>query len=158
MPGLTTASGTCLSVSTGNPASWNAAGFAALTWTTVGELESIPEFIIEHAQANFTNLCTGKSKILKGSENPISGDVMVGMDRDDAGQAMMTTARQSKTQELSFKIAEPNGDIVYFKALVMKEKIVGGDGPDDVRKGMYGVAVQTPAGLNDQTFVIVNAA
>lgn len=158
MPGLTTASGTCLAVSTAAPATWNSAGFAALTWQTVGELETLPEFIIEHAQANFTNLCTGKSKILKGSENPISGDVIVGLDRDDAGQVMMTAARKSKTQELSVKISEPNGDIVYFKALVMKEKIVGGQGANDVRMGTFGLAVQTPAGLTDDTFVIVNAA
>jgi hypothetical protein len=154
---VSTAAGTCLSVSTAAPATWNTAGFGALTWTTVGELESIPEFIIEHAQANFTNLCTGKTSVLKGSENPISGDVSVGMDRDDAGQVMMTAARKSKTQVLSAKILEPNGDIVYFRAQVTKELITGGAGPNDIRKGMFGLAVQAPTGLNDDTFVVVNA-
>jgi hypothetical protein len=152
-----TAAGTCLSVSTAAPAAWTAAGFAALTWTTVGELESIPEFIIEHATANFTNLCTGKTSVLKASENPSSGDVMVGMDRDDAGQVVMTAARKSKTQVLSLRIAEPNGDIVYFRAQVTKEKIVGGNGANDVRMGMFGLAVQAPAGATDDTFVVFNA-
>jgi hypothetical protein len=154
---VSTAAGTCLAVSIAAPATWNTAGFGALTWTTVGELESLPEFIIEHAQANFTSLCTGKTSVLKGSENPISGDVSVGMDRDDAGQTMMTAARKSKTQVLSARISEPNGDIVYFRTQVSKELITGGSGPNDIRKGMFGLAVQAPTGLNDDTFVVVNA-
>ncbi len=149
-------SGTCLSVSAASPATYNAAGFAALTWTQVGELESVGEFTINHATVTFANLCSGKTTIAKGAEEPVSIEVGVALDRDDAGQTLMTTARQSLTATYSFKIAEANGDIVYFQAFVMRERITGGAGVNDVKMGGYTLGVKAPA--TGETAVVVNAA
>lgn len=148
--------GTCLSVSAAAPATHDATGFAALTWTQVGELESIGEFVINHATVTFTNLCTGKTSVSKGAEEAITVPIGVALDRDDAGQALMTTARASLTAVYSFKVAESNGDIVYFRAHVMSERITGGSGVNDTKMGGYSLGIKAPA--SGDTAVVVNAA
>jgi hypothetical protein len=147
--------GTCLSVSAAAPATHDATGFGALAWTQVGELESIGEFNITHAAVTFANLCSGKTSISKGAEEPVSVDVGVALDRDDAGQALMTTARKSLTAVVSLKVAEANGDIVYFRAHVMSERITGGAGVNDTKMGAYSLGVKAPA--TGDTAIVVNA-
>lgn len=151
-----TGAGTCLSVSAGAPATHDQTGFTALTWTQVGELESIGEIKISHAAVTFTNLCTGKTSVTKGAEEAINTNIVVALDRDDAGQALMTTARKSLTAVYSFKVLESNGDISYFRAYVMGEVITGGSGVNDVKKGGYDLGISAPA--TGDTVVVVNAA
>jgi hypothetical protein len=149
--------GTCLAVSAAAPATHNAAGFAALTWTTVGELESIGELTINHATVSFTNLCTARTSVSKGAEEPVTVAIGVAMDRDDAGQALMTTARKSLTAVYSFRIQEANGDIAYFRAHVMSERIAGGSGVNEIKMGAYSLGVKAAALAIDETVVVVNA-
>lgn len=148
--------GTCLSVSAAAPTTHDAAGFAALTWTQVGELESIGELKITHATVTFASLCTGKTSVTKGAEEAVTVPVVVALDRDDAGQTLMTTARKSLTALYSFKIAESNGDIVYFRAYVMSEVVTGGAGVNDIKKGGYDLGLNAPT--SGDTAVVVNAA
>lgn len=147
-------SGTCVSVSITAPATHNTAGFDALTWTQVGELESIGDVAIQHASVTFPNLCTGKTSTLKGTEEGITLPIGVGLDRDDAGQVIMTAARASLTQILSLKISEANGDALYLRAYVMGETITYGDG-NSVKRASYSLGVVAPA--SGDTIVVKNA-
>ena len=149
-----TGTGTCVSVSIGVPATHDAAGFAALTYTTVGELESVPEAELGHALVSFQNLCTGKTSIAKGAEEQIEIALGVAMDRDDAGQALMTTARKSLTQVMAVRIVDNAGDTQYFRGLVLGERIFGGAGANDIRMGQYRLGVVAPA--TGDTIVVVN--
>lgn len=148
-------SGTCVSVSASAPATHDSSGFAALTFTAVGELETIGDIAIAHAAVNFANLCTGKTTTLKGGEEAINVPIGVGLDRDDAGQALMTTARASLTAIYSFKISEANGDAMYFRAYVMGETITYG-GVTDPKKASYALGIVKPG--SGATIVVVNAA
>lgn len=140
--------GTCVSVSAAAPATFDEAGFAALTYDQVGELETFPEFKITHAAVTFTNLCTGVTDTSKGAAEAINIDIGLAMDRSDAGQAIMSTARASLTAQVSIRVTESDGATLYFRALVMSEVLAGGAGSNDVRKGMYGLGVKTqPSGL-----------
>lgn len=151
-----TGSGTCVSISSAAPATHDVTGFAALTYTTLGELETVGEINIRHESVNFTNLCSGKTSLIKGAEQGVEFDIGVAMDRDDAGQAMMTTARKSLTAKLSIKIVDSAGDTVYLRAFVMGERIAGGAGPNDVRMNVYNIGVTAPA--TGDTAVVVLAA
>lgn len=151
-----TGSGTCVSVSASTPATHNAAGFAALTYTQLGELESLGEINIRHDSASFANLCTGKTTIIKGAEQGIEFDITVAMDRDDAGQAIMTTARKGLNDKVAIKIVDNAGDTVYVLAYVMGERIAGGAGVNDVRMNVYSLGVIAPASAD--TAVVVPAA
>ena len=147
--------GTCLSVSAAAPATHNAAGFEALAFTQVGELESIGELTINHATVSFANLCTARTTVTKGAEEAITVEVGVALDRNDAGQALMTTARKSLTALCSFKISESNGDAVYFQAYVMRERIAGGSGINDTKMGGYTLGLKAPA--SGETIVVTIA-
>ena len=81
--------------------------------------------------------------------------VGVALDRDDAGQVLMTAARSSLTAIYSFRVAEANGDIVYFVAHVMSERITGGSGVNDTKMGGYSLGVKAQPAA--ETFVVVNA-
>jgi hypothetical protein len=150
-----TGSGTCVSVSAASPSTHDATGFAALTYTQLGELETVGEINAQHSSANFANLCTGKTSIVKGSEDAIQFDIGVAMDRSDAGQAMMTTARKSQTAKVSLKIVDSAGDTVYVQCYVLSERIAGGAGVNDVRMGNYGLGVIAPS--TGDTAVVVLA-
>lgn len=150
-----TGAGTCLSVSAALPATHDSAGFVALTWTQVGELESLSEITVTHTSSSFTNLCTGKTSVNKGAEEAVTANVACALDRDDAGQVLMTAGRKSLTGIYSFKVAEANGDIVYFKASVMSERITGGSGVNDTKMGGYSLGVKAQAAAD--TFIVVNA-
>lgn len=138
-------SGTCVSVSAASPATHDGAGFAALTYTTLGELESLGEINIRNASVNFANLCTGKTSLLKGAEEGVEFDIGVAMDREDAGQAIMKTARESLTAKVSIRIVDNAGDTVYVEAFVMGERVAGGAGVNDVRMNVYTIGVIAPA-------------
>lgn len=148
--------GTCLSVSITAPATHNAVGFAALTYTAVGELETVADVTQTRAAITFKNLCTGKTSTLKGSEEGVTIAVTAALDRDDAGQALMATAYASNTQILSVRIAEANGDILYFRAYVMANTVAYGGGPDEVKRRSYSLGVVAPS-TSDPTIVEVNA-
>ena len=153
-----TGSGTCIAVSAGSPATHNQAGFAALTYTQLGEVESLGAIDIRSAAVSFANLCSGKTSRAKGVEEAIDFDITVAMDRDDAGQAIMSTARANRTAMVAIRITENSGDIAYLRAYVMGERLAGGAGINDIRMNVYSLGVVAPAGANDDTVVVVNAA
>lgn len=146
--------GTCLSVSVAAPATQTSVGFAALTWTTVGELESVGDVAMTRAAVTFANMCTAKTTTLKGVEEGITIPIAVALDRDDAGQALMNTAYASNTQVLSVRVTEANGDILYMRAFVMGKSIVYG-GVTDVKKCNYSLGVVAPT--TGDTIVEFNA-
>lgn len=139
-----------LAVSAGLPATHNIAGFAALTWTSVGELETLGDLVISHTPVTFKNLTTGKTSTLKGGEEPVTLPVVCALDRSDAGQVIMVAARKSKNN-YSFRVTEPDGSITYFLGKVMKSGATY-PGPDDVIRAPYDIGVMTPSGSGD-TFV-----
>lgn len=147
--------GTCVSVSASLPATFDAAGYAALTYTQVGELEAIGEINVTHATVTFQNMCTGKTSTLKGAEEPVTVQLDVALDRDDAGQTILATARKSLTSRVAIKVAEANGDVVYFHGFVMSDTINYG-GINEVKKATYNIGVVAPA--TGDTILVVNAA
>jgi hypothetical protein len=145
--------GTCVSVSATLPATFNEAGYDALTFTQVGELEAIGEINVRHASVTFQNMCSGKTSTLKGAEEPVEITIDVAIDRDDAGQVIMTSARKSLTQKVAIKVSEADGDAVYFHGYVMSDTINYG-GINEIKKAQYTIGVVAPA--TGETVLVVN--
>ena len=78
--------GTIVSVANASPATYNAAGFAALTWIACGELAELPSFGAEAALATHTPLKTGIVAKRRGSLNYGSVALTMAVSDDDAGQ------------------------------------------------------------------------
>lgn len=123
----TTFAGTKVSISAGVPASYDATGFAALTYTEIGEIvtapgsggttyEDVPVSVIgRRATLHF-----------KGTSDQPEETMEVLVVRDDQGQNLALTARDSDDQH-AFKVEYGNGEIDYYQALVYGFVGAGGD-------------------------------
>lgn len=121
-----TSAGTTIKLSAGTPATFNAAGYAALIWTTIGEVTDLGEFGREFNLVTHNPLGSRGTVKKKGSFNEGSITLQLGLDTDDAGQILAKTAHLSDN-DYSFEIATQNGDKYYFQAQVMSFKVgVGG--------------------------------
>ena len=128
-------SGTILSVSATLPATEDAAGYEALTFTAVGEVTTIPEIGRNSDLITHTPVADRKTYKLKGNYNDGALGLEMGRATDDAGQAILVTARDSD-DPIAFSITyndDPGGTgssptIQYFQGLVMSYTTNTGDG------------------------------
>jgi hypothetical protein len=115
---LTEGIGGFLSVSAATPATFNAAGYAALSWTEVGEASEIPEFGATHAVVTFTPLKSGIVNKFHGELDYGSITLPLGYDSADAGQVILRAALVSKN-EISFRETRSDGTVRYIMGKVM---------------------------------------
>lgn len=127
--GSTTAAGSTLAMSVAHPATEDAAGYVALTYTTIGGVEKIGGFGAVFAKVEFQPLSGPKEKH-KGSADYGSLAPSMAFDDADAGQTMLRTASDDATSTLySFKITFPSGAIRYSQGRVFgfPENVDGAD-------------------------------
>lgn len=117
-----TSAGTTLKVSANAPATFNVAGYSALTFTAVGEITDLGEFGREFALVTHNPVGTRGTQKFKGSFNEGTMNLTLGLDTDDAGQVLMKAASLADTA-YSFEVTTQNGDIYYFQAMVMSFKV-----------------------------------
>jgi hypothetical protein len=137
--------GTCVSVSAATPATHDAAGFVALTYTQVGELESLAELTVNHTSVTFANLCTGRTSVNKGAEDPIEFDITCADDPADAGQTILRTARASLTATVAVRIVDQTGVTKYARGYVMSSREAGGAGINDTMLTTFRIGAIAPA-------------
>lgn len=110
--------GGCLSVVAALPATFDAAGYAALTWIDVEKAGEIPEYGPEHATVKFTPIKTGIVDKLHGELDYGSFTLTGAKDPDDAGQVILENARRTK-DEIAFRETRSDGTVQYFSGKVM---------------------------------------
>jgi len=113
-----TSAGTKLYMSASLPATYNQAGFAALSFTEVGEISDLGEFGRQYNLVTFNPLGDRRTVKRKGSYN--DGTIAAQMARvpTDAGQIIVTAAVNSDLSR-SIKIVLQNGTIFYTTVQVM---------------------------------------
>lgn len=114
--GSITAAGSALAVSAGVPATQDAAGYAALTYTEVGGVEKIGAIGAVYAKVEFQPLKGPKQKH-KGSRDNGSLQPSMAHDDEDAGQTIVRTAADANTL-LANRVTYPDGAIRYFQGRV----------------------------------------
>jgi len=114
---LTEGIGGFLSVSAATPATFDAAGYVALSWTEVGEASEVPEFGAAHAVVTFTSLKNGIDNKFHGALNYGSITIPLGYDSADAGQIILLAALASK-DAISFRETRSDGTIRYIMGKV----------------------------------------
>lgn len=121
-----TSAGTTIAIAAAQPATFDAAGYAALTPTLIGEVTDLGEFGREYALVTHNPVGNRGTVKRKGSTNAGTMTLALGLDGDDAGQVLLKAASVSD-DDYSFKVTLQNGDVFYFQAQVMSFKIgVGG--------------------------------
>lgn len=139
---FSTVAGTILSISAAAPATHDAAGFAALTWTAVGELTDIPSVVgREYNIVTHSPVSSAQVTQKKGSYTLPQADAVCAWDEDDAGQILIKTASESNNI-YSFKVVKQDGAIRYFTAQV--SKFIEENGTvDNVVTGSFSLLRQT---------------
>lgn len=136
-----TVAGTAVSISAAAPATFDSTGYAALTWTVVGNIEDGGEHGREYAEVTFNPIDTRGTRKFKGSFNEGSKTLSLAYDSDDAGMIVLKTALASDA-DFSFKVAYPGGDIDYFQAKVLTlTKATGG--VDTMRMASVSLSITT---------------
>jgi hypothetical protein len=118
---IMTSAGSTLGISASLPATEDATGYNALTYTSVGEITDLGEFGTEYSTVNFTALGNRRVRKFKGSYNNGALQLQLGRDTADAGQTLLRTALASDN-DYSFKVTLQNGTKLYFKGKVMSYK------------------------------------
>jgi hypothetical protein len=117
-----TSAGSTLKISATTPATFDSAGYAALTFTNVGEITDLGEFGREYALVTHNPIGSRGTVKKKGSFNEGTMALKLGLDTDDAGQILVKAASLSDA-DYSFLITSQNGDKYYFQAQVMNFKV-----------------------------------
>lgn len=117
-----TSAGTTIGIVAAAPATYDATGYAALTFVTIGEVTDLGEFGREYALVTHNPIDDRGTVKKKGSFNEGSMSLTVGLDTDDAGQILAKTASKSDA-DYSFEVTTQNGDVYYFRAQVMSFKV-----------------------------------
>lgn len=112
MTNVITAAGTTFAISAGLPASHDAVGFAALTFTPIGELVDGGSAGKSFNKVPHSPLSEREVLDLKGSYTQGTRSIALGHDLADAGQVLMQTALDSDSP-YSFSITFQNGEIHY---------------------------------------------
>lgn len=139
-----TSAGTTLKISASAPASFNVAGYSALTFTAVGEITDLGEFGREFTLVTHNPVGSRGTQKFKGSFNEGTMNLSLGLDTDDAGQVLMKAASLSDGP-YSFEVTTQNGDTYYFQAMVMSFK-VGVGSVDSITTATCTLELTTSAG------------
>ena len=121
-----TSAGSLLKISAGVPATFNTAGYSALTYTTIGEITDFGEFGREYTLVTHNPVANRGTVKFKGSFNEGTMTLQLGLDTDDAGQILAKAAVNSDNN-YAFEMTTQNGDKYYFQAQVMNFKVGVGD-------------------------------
>ena len=112
-----TSAGTDISICANAPATYDAIGFAALTWISIGEVTELGEFGRVYNIVKLNLLKDRRTVKRKGSYD--DGTVAAQMARvpDDAGQAILVAAVNSDSS-YSIKVTLQDGTKFYFSAQI----------------------------------------
>lgn len=115
---IQTTAGTTLSIGAA-PATLDAAGFGAVSYTAVGEITDLGQFSYgTYTEVKVTSVGNRQTRKLKGSYDNGTMTLKMSLDSADAGQIAMKTANSSDADH-SIKVVLQDGSIKYFTAKVM---------------------------------------
>lgn len=136
-----TVAGTTLGIVAGNPATFNAAGYDALTFALIGEITDAGSQGRKYNEVTHNPIGTRGTQKFKGSFNEGTQTLQLALSPADAGQIALNAALVSDAP-YSFKLTYQSGDIRYFQALVMSfEESVSG--VDNVRSATVELSLTT---------------
>lgn len=147
-----TTAGSTIAICAATPATFDATGYAALTWAIIGEVTDLGEFGREYALVTHNPIDKRSTVKKKGSFNEGALTLQVGLDEDDEGQTIAVDVRDSD-DDASIRITLKDGTIHYMQAAVMSFKI--GAGSVDT---ITGATINLEITTNDDGVGIVKVA
>lgn len=116
-----TTAGATIGVVASQPATVDVAGFAALTYTDIGEVTDFGEFGVVYELVTHNPIGNRNTYKRKGTKNNGAVSMVIGRDRGDAGQLLLQAGADGAAVDTvhSFEVTLQNGDIIYFTGQVM---------------------------------------
>lgn len=116
-----TAAGCKLFISLAAPATHDASGFAALSWTEINDVTDLGQGLAPVSNpVEYSPLSKREVQVRKGSFNSGSQSIVMGKNDADAGQGLLTQAGAGTYDApASFKLIYQDGSIDYYQALVL---------------------------------------
>lgn len=139
-----TTAGARLYLSAAAPATFNQAGYAALTYTELGEITDFGDFGRKYNIVKNNPVATRGTVKKKGSFDEGSMALKLNLDTDDGGQIMAKTALNSDSA-YAVKITDQVGDVYYFQALVASF-VVGMGSIDNTTSASIDLEITTSTG------------
>lgn len=136
-----TTAGSRLYISAATPATFDAAGYAALAWTEIGEITDLGEFGRVFNLVTHNPVATRATVKKKGSYNDGQMTLQLAIDNADAGQIMARTALNSDNN-YSFRLVDQGGTRYGMQCQVMSFPISPG-GVDTIFAGSIQLEVTT---------------
>jgi Lambda phage tail tube protein, TTP len=139
-----TVAGTTIGISAGVPATFNAAGYAALTYSTIGEITDGGSHGRVYAEVTHMPISTRGTQKFKGSFNEGNKTLQLAISAADAGQVLARAALLSDNP-YAFKVTYQGGAVDYFQARVMSfDKATAG--VDSILTATVELSLTTSAG------------
>lgn len=110
--------GSTLAISAAAPASEDAAGYNALTWTNIGEITELGELGATSNLITHNPVADKITRKMKGARNYGAMNLSMARDTSDAGQNLLRTAAAADGL-YSFRLTLQNGAKMFFRALAM---------------------------------------
>lgn len=125
-----THAGLITSISTATPGTYDAAGFALLSFTEIKQVITIGDQGREYADVTTKVLGERGTTHSKGTFDQGTFEMTLLDLTSDPGQIMLNDGNDGAEIDTnhSFKVEYNNGEIFYFQALIQSYKIIGGDG------------------------------
>lgn len=111
-----------LKISAAAPATFDVAGYEALTFTIIGEITDYGEVGREYTEVSHNPVDNRATQVLKGSYKEGSMNLTMALDNSDAGQGILRAAVASDSA-YSFELTIQDGSTYYFQARAMSFKI-----------------------------------
>ncbi len=136
-----TVAGTKIGISAGSPATFDDAGYSALTFSNIGEITDGGSHGRVYAEVTHQPIDTRATRKFKGTFNEGTKTLQLAISAGDAGQVLLRAALLSDAP-YSFKVTYQGGDIDYFQALVLSfEKAASG--PDSILSATVQLSLTT---------------
>lgn len=142
MSGVETVAGTQISISAATPATFNEAGYTAVTgWGLIGEITDGGNHGRTYNEVTHTPLGSRGTQKFKGSSNEGTKTLQMAVDTADPGQIILKQALDSDA-DFSFKVEYQGGDIDYFQAKVLSFQVATA-GVDTIRSATVQLSITT---------------
>lgn len=117
-----TSAGSTLAIATGSPTTYDATGFAAMTYVTIGEVTDIGEVTNrEYAVVNHSPIGSRTVKKFKGSYQTGSLQIQMARDTANVGQTALRAALLSDA-DYAFKVTLQDASKIHFVGKVTSFK------------------------------------
>jgi len=134
---LTPTAGSTLAVSASAPATFDASGYGALTFTDVGGFDDLGTIGDGYEMQSFDSIVDGRIPF-RGIQDGGSFELNMADDPTDAGQIIMKAAfdagKGTAAEKISVEITAPNGAIQYAQVIVGSWRKNYGGANDVIRR------------------------